>query len=41
MVPVDFVEQLEDNASAETVNLLDETLATKPPLRLRAIRVLD
>ena len=41
MVPVDFVEQLEDNASAETVNLLDETLAMKPPLRLRAIRGLD
>jgi len=34
-VPIEFIEQLEDNAGAETVNLLDVTLAPKAKQLLR------
>jgi hypothetical protein len=40
MVPVDFVEQLEDNASAEAVHLFDLLLAAKSSLRLRKMGIL-
>jgi len=41
VVPVEFIDQLEDDAGAETVDLFNVTLATKPPLRLRVTGVLD
>ena len=41
MVPVEFINELEEDAGAETVNLLDVTLAPKTPLRLRVTGVLD
>jgi len=40
-VPVEFIDQLEEDAGAETVKLLDVTLPTKPLLRLRVTGVLD